>query len=559
MKIMSGRGGRINLTQAQLTALINERVAEALAAVPAGGQPAQPPVCTFKTFMDCRPSTFSGTEGAVGLLHWFEKLESVFEMCECPEDRRVKYAIGTLEGAALTWWKAQVQLLGLAVANAIPWNGFKELIREEYCSRDDIHKLEVEFFNLKMTGSEIEAYTKRSNELAILCPTMVDPHYKRIELYLKGLVPEIQSHVTSANLGTIQQVVKLAHRLTDQAVEQNRLPKRISATTSDAPNDNKRKWDGNLGKGSVSAQSQQRKTDEYRSPSQQSSGNQSQGGYKGNHPKCNRCNLHHSGPCGKGNCHRCNKPGHMARDCRSQHPANQNRQQQQAPPNQRQQRQQQGNNKGCFQCGAEGHFKRNCPQLNQNQNNNQRNGNHNGNNNGGNNGGNNNGNGAQGRVFVIGQGEARNDPNVVMGKFLLDDFFVTVLFDSGADTSYVSVKVSQMLKRTPTLLNTKHTVELANGKSLEATHVVRSCNLVLAGQTFSIDLIPITLGSFDVVIGMDWLSHHQAEIVCKEKIVRIPSSGEEPLMIRGDKVVLSKASSLSLRPRSVCVRATLPF
>ena len=248
--------------------------------------------------MDCRPSTFSGTEGAVGLLHWFEKLESVFEMCECPGDRRVKYATGTLEGAALTWWKAQVQLLGLAVANSIPWNDFKELIKEEYCGRDNIHKLEVEFFNLKMTGSEIEAYTKRSNELAILCPTMVDPPIKRIELYLKGLVLEIQSHVTSANLGTIQQIVKLAHRLTDQAVEQNRLPKHISATTtSDAPNDNKRKWDGNSGKGSTSvqSQSQQRKTDDYQSLGQQSSGSQGQGGYRGNHPKCNRCNKHHSG------------------------------------------------------------------------------------------------------------------------------------------------------------------------------------------------------------------------------------------------------------------------
>ncbi|KAJ0717250.1 putative nucleotidyltransferase, Ribonuclease H [Helianthus annuus] len=122
-----------------------------------------------------------------------------------------------------------------------------------------------------------------------------------------------------------------------------------------------------------------------------------------------------------------------------------------------------------------------------------------------------------------------------MGKFLLDDFFVTVLFDSGADTSYVSLKVSQMLKRTPTLLNTKHTVELANGKSLEVAHIVKGCNLVLAGQTFSIDLIPIVLGSFDVVIGMDWLSHQQAEILCKENIVRIPRSGKEPLVIRGDK------------------------
>ncbi|KAJ0770962.1 putative transcription factor interactor and regulator CCHC(Zn) family [Helianthus annuus] len=221
--------------------------------------------------------------------------------------------------------------------------------------------------------------------------------------------------------------------------------------------------------------------------------------------------------------------GHEAKDCRSSRPANQNRQQQQQAP---QNQQQQQGNKGCFQCGAEGHFKRHCPQLNQNQNqNNQGNRNNNENNNGGNN----NDNGARGRVFVLGQGEARNDPNVVMGKFLLDDFYVTVLFDSGADTSYVSIKVSQMLKHTPTLLNTKHVVELANGRSLEATHIVQGCNLVLAGQTFSIDLIPIVLGSFDIVIGMDWLSPQQAEILCKEKIVRIPRSGKEPLEVQGDK------------------------
>ena len=167
------------------------------------GQHAQPPVYTFKNLKDCQPSTFSGTEGVVGLLHWFERLETDFEVHDCPESRRVKFATGTLEGAALTWWEAQVQMLGLAAANATPWNEFKDLIKEEFCSQEDIHKLEVEFLNLQMVGSEIEAYTKRSNELATFCPTMVDPPTKRIELYLKGLVPEIQSHMTTANLGTI--------------------------------------------------------------------------------------------------------------------------------------------------------------------------------------------------------------------------------------------------------------------------------------------------------------------------------------------------------------------
>ncbi|KAJ0955831.1 putative transcription factor interactor and regulator CCHC(Zn) family [Helianthus annuus] len=484
--------------------------------------------------MNCRPSTFSGTEGAVGLLHWFEKLESVFEMCECPEARRVKYATGTLEGIALTWWNAQVQILGLAAANATPWNDFKELIKGEYCTRDDIHKLEVELYHLKMTGSEIEAYTKRSKELAILCPTMVDPPIKRIELYLNGLPPEIQSHVTSANLDNIQDIQRLAHRLTDQAVDQNRLPKRISVTTTATtsatpatPSDNKRKWEGDSSKGSATVQSQvqQQKTDHYQSPSQQSSGSRGQRVYRGNHPRCNNYNRHHSGQCNKGHCQRCLKMGHEAKDCRSPRPVTQNQRQQQA-----QQNQQQGN-KGCFHCGAEGHFKRHCPQLNRNQNNNNNNNQGNGNNNGGNN----NGNEARGRAFVLGQGDARNDPNVVMGKFLLDDFYVTVLFDSGADTSYVSLKASQMLKRAPTPLSTKHVVELANGKSLEATHIVQGCNLILAGQTFSIDLIPIVLGSFDIVIGMDWLSQQQAEILCKEKIIRIPRSGKEALEVQGDK------------------------
>ncbi|KAF5803109.1 putative retrotransposon gag domain-containing protein [Helianthus annuus] len=228
MKIMSGR---ISMTQAQLEAFVQAQVAAAVAAAQAG-QHAQQPVCTFKNFMDCRPNSFSGTEGAVGLLHWFEKLESVFEMCECPEARKVKYATGTLEGIALTWWNAQVQILGLAAANATPWNDFKELIKREYCTREDIHKLEDELYNLKMVGSEIEAYTKRSNELAVLCPTMVDPPYKRIEMYLKGLAPEIQSHVTSANLDNIQAIQRLAHRITDQAVDQNKLPKRVKATTT---------------------------------------------------------------------------------------------------------------------------------------------------------------------------------------------------------------------------------------------------------------------------------------------------------------------------------------
>ncbi|KAJ0676015.1 putative transcription factor interactor and regulator CCHC(Zn) family [Helianthus annuus] len=140
--------------------------------------------------------------------------------------------------------------------------------------------------------------------------------------------------------------------------------------------------------------------------------------------------------------------GHEAKDCRSQFPARQNQQQQQP-----------GNNRVCYKCGATGHMRKDCPELNQNRNNNQGAGNHDQNNNAG--------NGARGRAFVIGAGEAGNDPNVVAGKFLLDDRYVSVLFDSGADASYVSLRISKKLKHPPALLSSKHIVELANGRNIE--------------------------------------------------------------------------------------------
>ncbi|GJV77416.1 putative reverse transcriptase domain-containing protein [Tanacetum coccineum] len=98
--------------------------------------------CSYKTFMNGKPHSFSGTEGVVGLKRWFEKMEQVFEICKCAEDDKVKFVVCTFESRALTWWNGNVQTLGLANANQIPWSNVKAMMRQSVnfssgCDDDD--------------------------------------------------------------------------------------------------------------------------------------------------------------------------------------------------------------------------------------------------------------------------------------------------------------------------------------------------------------------------------------------------------------------------------------
>ena len=111
-------------------------------------------------------------------------VESVFAMCNCLQENQVKFAASTLEDGALTWGNAEVQARGLAAANAMAWDAVKALIREEYCPRDRVQQLEHSLYNLKMLGSEVEAYTSQHYDLVFLSPDMARPVSKQIELYL---------------------------------------------------------------------------------------------------------------------------------------------------------------------------------------------------------------------------------------------------------------------------------------------------------------------------------------------------------------------------------------
>ncbi|GKA68363.1 putative reverse transcriptase domain-containing protein [Tanacetum coccineum] len=177
---------------------------------------------------------------------------------------------------------------------------------------------------------------------------------------------------------------------------------------------------------------------------------------------------------------------------------------------------------------AQGHFKMECPKLK--------------NNNRGNQGGNGN---APAKVYAIGHAGTNPDLNVVTGTFLLNNHYASILFDTGADRSFVTTAFSSQIDITPTTLDHYYDVELADGRIIGLNTIIRGCTLNFLNHPFNIDLMPIELGSFDIIIGMDWLTKYQAVIVCVEKIVRIPW-GNETVIVHGDGSNLGNETRLNI-------------
>ncbi|GKF85869.1 hypothetical protein Tco_0253696, partial [Tanacetum coccineum] len=100
--------------------------------------------------MKCHPLNFKGTKGVVGLTRWFEKMETVFHISNCPDKYQVKYASCTLLNSALTWWNLHKRTIRVDVASAISWRELIKLMIEVYCPRNEILKMEIELWNLSV-------------------------------------------------------------------------------------------------------------------------------------------------------------------------------------------------------------------------------------------------------------------------------------------------------------------------------------------------------------------------------------------------------------------------
>nr|GEW02454.1 hypothetical protein [Tanacetum cinerariifolium] len=388
--------------------------------------------CSFAGFMKCSPTQFYGTEGAVGLVRWFEKMENTFEISKCAKVRKVKFATATIHGQALTW-------------------------------------LEDELRHLKLRDINIAAYIERFNELALLCPDTIPNEKKKVELYIKGLPEIIKGETTSSGLVTLNEAVRMAHALMEQKCQAKN--ERIAEGL-------KRKWENsNQGNNNNHNRRNYQNNNHHNQNNNQRQNNEraltiaknmgaNQTGVAPKYNRCGRCHFHQCPP----KCENCGRIGHKAKDCQSRN-------------------------------SSLSH-----PRC-----------------------------------------RAQPSPECSDGYFLLNNRYATMLFDSGTDKSFVDIKFSHLIDIKPVKLNSSYEVELADGKVVSTNSVLRGCTLNLLDHLFDIDLMPIELGTFDVIVGMDWLVECDALIVCGRKEVHVP--------YRNKTLVVKSDSDVSRLKVISCVKA----
>ncbi|GJS44745.1 putative reverse transcriptase domain-containing protein [Tanacetum coccineum] len=108
-------------------------------------------------------------------------------------------------------------------------------------------------------------------------------------------------------------------------------------------------------------------------------------------------------------------------------------------------------------------------------------------------------------------------------------------YGSTDHVSFVSTTFIPLLGLEPNDLGFGYKIEIASGQLIEIDKVIKGCKLEIKGHVFDIDLIPFGHGSFDVIIGMDWLSNYKAKMVCHEKVVRIPLPDGKVLRVLGER------------------------
>ncbi|GKC30773.1 putative reverse transcriptase domain-containing protein, partial [Tanacetum coccineum] len=307
------------------------------------------------------------------------------DLCLLEKRYQVKYTLCMFLNSALTWWNSYKRTIGIEAAYAMSWT---ELIK----------------LMTKCTVQETR---------------MVPNEEDKVERFIGGLPDNIQGNVIAAEPTKLQDAIRITNNLMDQKLKGYARSAENKRRLDNNPRDNR-------GQQPVFKQQNVRGQNVARAYTAK---NNEKKGYVGSLPYCNKCKLHHAGPC-------------------------------------------------IVRCG---NFEKS--EL----------WNKTGNKNGNKSGNQTRGNEATEKAYTIRGGGATPDSNIVMGTFLLNNRYASMLFDSGADRSFVSSTFSALLDVAPSTLDTSYAIELADGRISETNVVLKGCTLGLLGHPFDIDQMPVEL------------------------------------------------------------------
>ncbi|GKA29419.1 reverse transcriptase domain-containing protein [Tanacetum coccineum] len=329
--------------------------------------------------------------------------------------------------------------------------------------------MEEELYNLTVKGNDLKPYVRRFQELTVLCPNTVPNTEKLLEAFIRGLPRSIERNVTASRPQTLEESINIAQRLMDQVTKHT--PVQVSSN-------NKRKFDDRR---TFNNNNNSRSNNNYCNTNNRYNNHQLQQNRRQEAARAYAVTLsrnnRYAGDLPL--CKRCNL--HHTKPCTGK----------------------------CNICNKVGHLSKNYQNKKPATGSNQL------------------------PVIVVCHAykNAHQDSNMVTGTFLLNKHLAKVLFESGADRSFISISLASMLNIPSITIDTFYYIEMVD-ENLESTNtVIKGCTLTLLNQPFKIDLMHIKLGSFDIVIGMDWLSKYHTKILCDEKVVHIPINGET-LIIR---------------------------
>ncbi|XP_071733460.1 uncharacterized protein [Rutidosis leptorrhynchoides] len=384
--------------------------------------------CTFKHFMDCKPSKYSGHRDPIVTMNWLREVERALKACQCEPELRVTYASRLLKNRAMVWWDTITAPLSEEQLNQVTWEQFSTKVQEQYCTAFNINRLKQEFMQMTMTEEMTvdEAFEQFMEKLRFVHQWIPDEQ-SRVQWFLEILRPEYR--IIARLTTTLSQVFMLA-KITESDIKAARS------------------WDMSL------------------------------------------------------------KIVHLRIMCveivkKRVIDLQSVQLQERVIPGW-------GLGQGYVLCQLGDHLlplwgqkRKNPPQP-------------------------------DASAFQMSVDAATAADDAITGMFLVNSVPARVLFDCGANCSFVSTTFCAKLNVPVIVINEPLSVEVGDGRTVPVTKFLSGFTIDIEGSLFPVTCLVMPIPSFDVVLSMNWLSYHKASIKCDRKVISFPVDGGKRVVARGD-------------------------